>query len=606
MNKRAVTVLVLVFVLNPRMELSAQQTAAGFNPTGAEQADKKAGKSKAESATMLDAQHWQLFIDDFAVSRGTGLDRVVHHPKTMGVVIANDKPWESHSALPNHFARKADGTFVGYYTAVWWIPKSDARSSTINDVTYADGVWRTKVTDPRPPDPDQEYVTTACYATSKDGIHWEKPNLGVLDQPTGADWKKYAPFAHPTGVGRDNNALAPFGFMDLALYGNVSDPAKRYAFNIDGRNYFGAELPDLIHDGNWKEKLTLVDGTFSPRGRSLNFWDEQHQEWVAIVQNAVPHWLPTREIARFASPDLKRWTSDIVLTPDSADLHRADYYDEPMSMTAYYQDGVVLGLLSWFHGDRSTPEGGPVLDKSSPEMSGWRQGWPWPATAENPSLWPWARKGTNEMRITLSRDGGRTWDRTASREAWIPHGTQEDNYDRLIMFSAPPVRVEDEDWFYVGVMNGDHLITRTDAHQSTRYTDRVRKGQIAIYTQKHNRFVSLRTKSQMQTLVTRPFVVSGDTLQLNVDATRGRVRVGIAEYKPVRTLKDTTDSVAPHLLEQNVLAGFTREDCIPIDANNVEQVVQFKNGSSLKELQGRDVVLFIEMLDADLYGFRIK
>ena len=108
---------------------------------------------------------------------------------------------------------------------------------------------------------------------------------------------------------------SPFGFMDLAVYGNVSDPAKRYAFNIDGRNYFGAELPDFINDRNWKEKLTPVDGTFSPRGRSLNFWDEQHQEWVAIVQNAVPHWLPTREIARFASPDLKRWTSDIASDP---------------------------------------------------------------------------------------------------------------------------------------------------------------------------------------------------------------------------------------------------------------------------------------------------
>ena len=155
-------------------------------------------------------------------------------------------------------------------------------------------------------------------------------------------------------------------------------------------------------------------------------------------------------------------------------------------------------------------------------------------------------------------------------------------------------------------MNGDHLVTRTDAQKSTRYTDRVRKGQIALYTQKHNRFVSLRTKSQMQTLVTRPFVVSGDTLQLNVDASPWPCAGRDRRVQAVRTLKDTTDSVAPHLLEQNVLAGFSREDCIPVDANSVEQVVQFKNGSSLKELQGRSVVLFIEMLDADLYGFRIK
>jgi hypothetical protein len=71
-------------------------------------------------------------------------------------------------------------------------------------------------------------------------------------------------------------------------------------------------------------------------------------------------------------------------------------------------------------------------------------------------------------------------------------------------------------------------------------------------------------------------------------------------------LKNRAESLAPHLLEQNVLPGFTREDCVPIDVNSVEHVVQFKNGSSLKDLQGKRVVPLIELLDADLYGFRIQ
>ena len=53
------------------------------------------------------------------------------------------------------------------------------------------------------------------------------------------------------------------------------------------------------------------------------------------------------------------------------------------------------------------------------------------------------------MRITISRDGGRTWDRTSSRVAWIPPGTAEESYDRLVIGPTPPVRVGDEDWFYV-------------------------------------------------------------------------------------------------------------------------------------------------------------
>ena len=91
---------------------------------------------------LLDAANWQLFIDDYAIARDTGFDRVVHHPRAMGVVIPADRPWETHGIVPVYFARKADGTFVGYYDAVWWAPGSRARSSTQEDMTYTDGAWR--------------------------------------------------------------------------------------------------------------------------------------------------------------------------------------------------------------------------------------------------------------------------------------------------------------------------------------------------------------------------------------------------------------------------------------------------------------------------------
>ena len=79
------------------------------------------------------------------------------------------------------------------------------------------------------------------------------------------------------------------------------------------------------------------------------------------------------------------------------------------------------------------------------------------------------------MRITISRDGGRTWDRTSSREAWIPHGSEEDSYDRMVLWCSPPVRVGDEDWFYTGVVNGNHLTTRSDADQGPATTTGCKK-----------------------------------------------------------------------------------------------------------------------------------
>ena len=175
----------------------------------------------------------------------------------------------------------------------------------------------------------------------------------------------------------------------------------------------------------------------------------------------------------------------------------------------------------------------------------------------------------------------------------------------MTISASAPVRVNDEDWFYIGVFNGDHLASRVNAQRSPFYHDRIRKSRIALFTQKHNRYVSLQANTQLETLITKPFVVNGDTLQLNVDATRGRVRVAIAEYKPVLTLKDTTYSIDPHLMEQNVLPGFTRDDCVPVEVNSIEHTVQFKQGASLKALQGKKVVLFIEMLDSNLYSFRV-
>jgi hypothetical protein len=508
----------------------------------------------------------------------------------MGIVIPADKPWETSQVAPNFFARRPDGTFVAFYTVTYWTPDPQSKTQ---------------------PDRAQQYEAGSAYATSRDGIHWEKPNLGLVEAPAGIDWAKDPPLPAPKGMSKENNLGVPFSIRDLGQFGNVTDPARRYAVSYKGKAYFSPEIPDFVHDPNWTNKLVDAGGTFSPRGSALDFWDAQHEEWVGIAQNAVPHWIPTREIARFASKDLVHWKSDIALAPDPEDPHLTGHYEEPMSMLPFHAEGVVFGLLSWFDGDRTHPDGGLVLQK----------------TPEYPYIWPWERKGVNEMRITISRDGGRTWDRTCSREAWIPHGTEQDSYDRLVITPSLPLRMGDEDWFYVGVFNGDHLTSRANAKQNTYYADRVRGGEIALYIQKHNRYVSLRApivrelavQPELRTaagwlsaanlrpvLITKPLLLAGQKLQLNLEANRGTVRVSIASAEPIETLKGTTLSMAPHLAELHPLAGFSFDDCVPIHTNSIEHTVQFKNSPTLESLRGRPVRLLFEMVDADLYGFRVQ
>src|SRR5579862_6310781 len=80
-----------------------------------------AAETSAPDAITVD-QQWQLFLDDYVVGRATGFDRVLHHPRAMGVVIPADKPWETSQVAPNFFGRRPDGTFVAFYTVTYWTP----------------------------------------------------------------------------------------------------------------------------------------------------------------------------------------------------------------------------------------------------------------------------------------------------------------------------------------------------------------------------------------------------------------------------------------------------------------------------------------------------
>lgn len=532
---------------------------------------------------------WILFIDDHHLARTTGFDRVVHHPRAHGVVIAADQAWETAGVAPVYVGRRAEGDFVALYTSMWW------------DIDNA-----SKLPGNHKADRAHHIFMRVGMATSDDGIHWQKPTLNLVNAPAESDWQRHWPYPAPQRWGKENNLGVPFVVVaELGRDGNVSDPAKRFAIRLapdqegeaagvgsnwrySPRGYFAADLPDFLHDPAWRAKLVDSGGNFNPRRNQVHFWDEVHKEWVAMDQGVVPHWLPSREIGRFGSPDLMNWHSHAALYPDALDPHSPLCYDEPMSMLPFYADGNLLGLLSWFHSDRTTLDGGPVLEP----------------VPDHPYRWPYCRKGTNEMRITSSHDGGYTWDRSASREPWIAHGSEEDSYDRLVITPQPPVRVGDEDWFYMGVVDGDHLITRNNVAQSPYAADRVAKHQIALYTQKHNRYVGLRCHSSREVLITRPVTVSQETLLVNVDAGRGWLRVALASAEAVPTFEGNTPSNAPHLLPGQLLAGFTFDDCEVIRANDVDHAVRFA-GASPATLRGQKVCVLFEMVEAELFGFSL-
>ena len=173
---------------------------------------------------------------------------------------------------------------------------------------------------------------------------------------------------------------------------------------------------------------------------------------------------------------------------------------------------------------------------------------------------------------------------------------------------CPPLRVGDEDWFYASIYDGDHA--------GGQYYHNGRRSVIrgALYVQKHNQFVSLTAGHAPQILITRPFQVTGKTWQLNADAGRGEVRVGIGIDKPIphKTGAWEFSAILPHYMvedrwEQSHLEeGLHINDCLPLTRDCIEHTARWKQEAALEKLVGQTVRLYIRVRDADLYGFRFR
>jgi hypothetical protein len=157
-----------------------------------------------------------------------------------------------------------------------------------------------------------------CYATSKDGINWEKPDLGLVEY--NGSKKNNIVWRGPHGAGV---------FKDL----QEEDPAKRYkvifqgiavSFSIDG-----------IH---WNEK-TKVDGVKVAGDTHNNaLWAPTLNKYVGITRTWGDEY--GREVARIESDDFVNWTREEVV------LHGTNKDLQTYAMPTFYYCGVYLGLLA--------------------------------------------------------------------------------------------------------------------------------------------------------------------------------------------------------------------------------------------------------------------
>ena len=157
-----------------------------------------------------------------------------------------------------------------------------------------------------------------CYAISKDGINWEKPDLGLVDYMGSKENNILWRGPHGAGVFKDESD---------------PDPARRYKAIFQGLSV--SVSTDGIH---WAEPAACEGVSVAGDTHNNAFFAPTFGKYVGITRT----WEEKvgRQVARIESEDFVTWTKEaVVLEGVSRNL-------QPYAMPVFYHGGVYLGLVA--------------------------------------------------------------------------------------------------------------------------------------------------------------------------------------------------------------------------------------------------------------------
>jgi hypothetical protein len=216
----------------------------------------------------------ELFVDGTLIERLQGAQLRLNHPVDAGVALAFDRPWE--------------GAFSGYVTVIKDGPNYRMFYRCL-PIAGKDG---------------NESEAT-CYAESKDGIAWSKPELGIFElmgtRKNNAVLAHSAPFSHN---------FCPM----LDARPGVAATERFKALAGTGRSGLVAFVsPDGIHWKKLREQAVITQGHFD--SQNVSFWSEAENQYVcyfrtlkAIGGNSI------RWITRTTSKDFLNWSAPVEMT----------------------------------------------------------------------------------------------------------------------------------------------------------------------------------------------------------------------------------------------------------------------------------------------------
>jgi len=245
----------------------------------------------------------QLFIDNKLIEKSENVTLKINPPqKTGDKCIVPTKEWEEWMIGGYISVMEDNGRYRMWYEAYDLTTKGDDRD-----------------------------ITRLCYAESNDGIHWEKPTLGIV---------KYK-------GSKENNIVYPninFKFHGATVFKDpVGKPNERYKMVFWGKEgIYGAVSPDGLH---WKTISEPIVNKKTSDTQNVCFWDERIKKYVIFCR----FWSPQRMVGRTESKNFRKFPMPrVVLSYDKQDGPNVDIYNSA-AIKYPYASNVYFMFPSIFH-----------------------------------------------------------------------------------------------------------------------------------------------------------------------------------------------------------------------------------------------------------------
>lgn len=477
----------------------------------------------------------ELFVDEHLIAEMKGGARLrLHRPVETDDVFVHDTPWEGNRTM--YYTIFPDGDIYRMYY----------RGSQI-DLTGGNYAIPYNVT---------------CYAESRDGIHWTRPDLGLVEFRgskrnniilSGEICHAFVPF-------KDTNPDCPAEHRYKAIV-PIYKPAR-------GLHVYSSA--DAIRWSPMSDKAVITTGYFD--SQNLAFWDTIQQRYVGFHRalrggpdslEPPSHEASTKDVMTATSTDFLNWTEPEWLTYSPERWTR--FSTKKTGFSPFVQ--LYTNQIQPYH--------------RAPHIY---LGFPTRYVAGRGKLTELNRRLSESVEyfgadytdggFMTSRDGRRFnfWD-----EAFIRPGAQEkqrwvyaDNFQAL------------------GILETRSAAEAAPDELSIYVNENFwRQCRLRRYTLRLDGFVSVQAPLSGGEVVTKPLTFAGSQLAVNfATSAAGSIRVEIqdASGRPI--------------------GGFALDDCPDVFGDEIDRAVSWENGSDVSHLAGRSVRLRFVLKGADLYSFQ--